>query len=232
MEKDKQATLGRIGELGVLAVLRGPSPDLTLEAVAALVEAGLFGIEITYSTPNAIEVVRALAKRFGDEIVLGMGTLTQEEQAAAAHEAGARFIVSPHCDELLADAMLETGLAVMIGAFTPSEIVRAHRLGSDVVKLFPGSQAGPSYLRALRGPYPDIPLMPTGGVNAENVADWFAAGAYAVGAGGALCPRTWIEEQRFGQITERASAFVEAVQRARPPEGELGQGRKGQASDG
>ena len=211
----KQNTLDRIRELGLLAVLRGPSPELTLKMVEALVNGGVFGIEITYSTPNATDVVRSLAKQFGDDILLGMGTLTVPEQAAEAQAAGARFIVSPHCEDQLARAMVDSGLAAMIGAFTPSEVVQAHQLGSDVVKLFPGSQGGPKYMKALRGPFPDIPMMPTGGVSADNVGEWFVAGAYAVGAGSALCPRTWAEEGRFDDITQRAQAFVEGVQKAR-----------------
>ncbi len=144
-----------------------------------------------------------------------MGTLTVPEQAAEARAAGARFIVSPHCEDPLARAMVDSSLAVMIGAFTPSEVVRARQLGADVVKLFPGSQGGPKYMEALRGPFPDIPLMPTGGVSADNVGAWFAAGAYAVGAGSALCPRAWAEEGRFDEITQRAQAFVDALEEAR-----------------
>ena len=212
---EKQNTLDRIHELGLLAVLRGPSPELTLKMVGAPFDGGVFGIEITYSTPNATAVVQALAKRYGDPILLGMGTLTVPNQAAEAQAAGARFIVSPHCEERLARAMVDTRLAVMIGALTPSEVARAHRRGSDVVKLFPGSQGGPKYMKALRGPFPDIPMMPSGGVSSENVGEWFAAGAYAVGAGSALCPRDWAAEGRFDDITQRAQAFVEAVQKAR-----------------
>ena len=213
----KQDTLDRIRELGLLAVLRGPSPELTMKMVEALVNGGVSGIEITFSTPNATDVVRSLAMQYGDDILLGMGTLAVPEQAAEAQAAGARFIVSPHCEDQLARAMVNSGSVVMIGAFTPSEVVRAHRLGSDVVKLFPGSQGGPKYMKALRGPFPDIPLMPTGGVSAGNVGEWFAAGAFAVGAGSALCPSTWAEEGRFNDITKGAQAFVEAVQKARSP---------------
>ena len=231
MKLEKQATLDRISELGLLAVLRGPSPDLTLQAVGALVEEGVYGIEITFTTPNALEVVRNLHEKFGDDIMLGMGTLTRPEHAEAANEAGARFIVSPHCDEVLARAMTDTGLAVMIGAYTPSEIMRARQLGSDVVKLFPGSQGGPKYLKALRGPYPDIPIMPTGGVNAENLTEWFNAGAFGVGAGSALCPRAWMEERRLDEIKVRAASFVEAVRLARSPETDVGEGRKDRSPD-
>ena len=212
---NKQDTLDRIHELGLLAVLRGPSPELTLAMVDALVDGGVLGIEITYTTPNAVDVVRSLDEKYGDQIMLGMGTLTKPEQAAEAKMAGARFIVSQHLEEELALAMVNTGLAVMVGALTPSEVVHAYRLGSNVVKLFPGSQGGPKYMKALRGPFPDIPMMPTGGVNIDNIGDWFAAGAFAVGAGSNLCPLAWAKEGRFDEIKANAAEFVNIVQTAR-----------------
>jgi 2-dehydro-3-deoxyphosphogluconate aldolase / (4S)-4-hydroxy-2-oxoglutarate aldolase len=212
---DKATTLTKIRELGLLAVIRGPSRDLTIQMVDALVAGGVPGIEITYSTPQAEEVVRALRVRHGDRILLGMGTLTRPEQAAAAQDAGAQFLVSPHTDPALAQAMTATGLAVMMGALTPSEVFLSHSLGSDVVKLFPGSIGGPSYLKALRGPFPDIPLMPTGGVSENNLKDWFAAGAFAVGAGSNLCPKELAQAGKFDEISAIAGAFAQAVHAAR-----------------
>jgi 2-dehydro-3-deoxyphosphogluconate aldolase/(4S)-4-hydroxy-2-oxoglutarate aldolase len=214
---DKQTTLQRIKDLGLVAVLRGPSPELTVQMVAALVAGGVKGIEITYSTPNAPQVVHSLASQFGDEIVLGMGTLTRPEQALEAQQASAAFLVSPHCNETLAKAMVQTGLVVMVGALTPTEVFNAYQFGSDIVKVFPGALVGPSYFKSLRGPYPHIPLMPTGGVSVDNVAEWFASGAVAVGAGSELCPPQWAKEGRFDAITRRAREFVAAVQAARAP---------------
>ncbi|MCJ7536247.1 MAG: bifunctional 4-hydroxy-2-oxoglutarate aldolase/2-dehydro-3-deoxy-phosphogluconate aldolase [Anaerolineales bacterium] len=211
----KQKTLERVRELGLLAVIRGPSPEVTLETVAALIEGGVLGIEITYTTPQAADVVQNLDKKFGEQILLGMGTLTKIEQIKEARDAGARFIVSPHLEPELADAMVASGLGVMIGALTPSEIVQAFNIGSDVVKVFPGSLGGPAYMKALRGPFPDIPMMPTGGVNPDNLVAWFKAGAVAVGAGSSLCPAAWAKEGRFKDITQRAKEFVEAVEMAR-----------------
>ena len=212
---NKTETLAKIHKIGLLAVIRGPSQELTLQMVEALVQGGVTGIEITYTTPNAAEVVRDLERRFGEEIVLGMGTLTQPAQASEARAAGARFLVSPHTEAALAQAMVATGLPVMMGALTPSEVVQANSLGADVIKIFPGSLVGPSYLKALRGPFPTIKMMPTGGVSVDNVADWFAAGAVAVGAGGELCPTAWAKEGRFDDIVNRAKEFVRAVQAAR-----------------
>ena len=212
----KNETLAKIKQLGLLAVIRGPSPELTLKMVDALMAGGVFGIEITYSTPNAPQVVQSLAQKYGTEIMLGMGTLVEPEQAAEAVQAGANFLVSPHCEKTLAEAMVATGLPVMIGALTPTEVMQAYRIGSDVVKIFPGSLVGPDYIKTLRGPYPYIPMMPTGGVNVENIADWFAAGVFAVGAGSNLCPTAWAKAGRFDDITATARSFVEAVNKAKP----------------
>lgn len=212
---NKQETLEQIQRLGLVAVLRGPSEELTIKMVEALVAGGVQGIEITYSTPNAPAVVRDLNERFGDRILLGMGTLTEPAQADEAHAAGARFLVSPHTDPELAAVMAATGLPFMMGGLTPSEIRLAHKLGSDVVKLFPGSLGGSDYLKSLKGPFPHIAIMPTGGVNKDNVGVWFAAGAFAVGAGSELCPMAWAKEGRFDDITQRAHEFVVAVQSAR-----------------
>jgi 2-dehydro-3-deoxyphosphogluconate aldolase/(4S)-4-hydroxy-2-oxoglutarate aldolase len=156
-----------------------------------------------------------LEDAYGSQILLGMGTLTTIQHVEQAVEAGARFIVSPHCEERLAQAMIATDLVTMIGAFTPSEIMKAHRLGSDIVKLYPGSLGTPAYLKSLHAPFPDIPIMPTGGVSVDNVKEWFDAGAFAVGAGSSLCPSAWALEGRFEEITKRAKAFVKEVEKAR-----------------
>ncbi len=207
----KEETLNRLKALGLVAVIRGPSPELTLRMVDALVAGGVLGIEITYTTPDAAAVARALDRAFGERILLGMGTLTRPEQAAEALDAGARFLVSPVTDEALGRAMAATGLPIMLGALTPTEVWRAHQLGSDVVKLFPGSAVGPEYVKALRGPFPDIRLMPTGGVDEHNVGDWFRAGVFAVGAGSQLSPAKLAKEGKFDEITAVARRFAAAI---------------------
>jgi 2-dehydro-3-deoxyphosphogluconate aldolase/(4S)-4-hydroxy-2-oxoglutarate aldolase len=214
----KKLVLEKVKALGLLAVIRGPSPDMTLKMVDALVEAGVVGIEITYSTPQAAQVVRDLNEKYNDSILLGMGTLTKPGQATEAKGAGAKFIVSPHTSISLAQAMVESGLLVMMGALTPSEVVQAYELGSDIVKIFPGSLGGPKYMKSLRGPLPHIPMMPTGGVSATNVGNWFNAGAVAVGAGSALCPTNMAKEGRFEEITMIAREFRLAVEKAKKQE--------------
>ena len=201
---EKEKTLQAIQDKGLLAVIRGPSPDLTLKMVEALIEGGVTGIEITFTTPNALEVVRSLDQEYGSGITLGMGTLTKPTHAEEAKSAGASFLVSPHIEENLAKAMTDSGLPVMMGAHTPSEVMKGWNLKSDVIKLFPGSLGGPGYMKALKGPFPEIPMMPTGGVSEANLGDWFSAGAFAVGAGSKLCPKELAVQGEFQKIKESA----------------------------
>ncbi len=216
--KTKKEVLQRIKDVGLLAVIRGPSKELTIKMVEALFKGGVIGIEITYTTPQAEEVVAVLKGSYGDDILLGMGTLTKPEQAESAKDAGANFLVSPVCEAQLVKAMVKTGLVTMAGALTPTEIFQTYTLGVDVIKVFPGSLTGPKYLKAIHGPLPDIDLMPTGGVSKENIKDWFAAGAIAVGAGSALCPKTLAYEGKFDEISKIASEFVDIVNSSRQKE--------------
>lgn len=211
---EKNIILNNLKAAGLIAVIRGPSLDLTLKMVDALCKGGVSGIEITYSTPNAAQVVYSLAQTFADNIILGMGTITRPDQVREAVDAGAQFLVSPIYEQELGQAMVDTGLPVMIGALTPTEIYQAYCLGSDVVKVFPGSLVGPSYVKALRGPFPYIPIMPTGGVSPANVKDWFAAGVFGVGAGSELCPPVLAKEGKFNEITNKAAEFVDEVRKA------------------
>jgi 2-dehydro-3-deoxyphosphogluconate aldolase / (4S)-4-hydroxy-2-oxoglutarate aldolase len=209
MEPDR--TLKRTEELGVV---RGESPEAALEVVGALIEGGVLGIEITFTTPEAPRVISDLAREYGDSILLGAGTVTTREQVEQSAEAGSTFLVSPGSDPDLLPTMLQTGLLVLPGVLTPSELMLARGLGAPAVKLFPGSSGGPSYLKALRGPFPDVPFVPTGGVALDNIADWFAAGALAVGAGSALAPSS-LEGRDRGEVVENARRFAEAVRAAR-----------------
>lgn len=212
---NKQEMLEKVKELGLLAVIRGPSAELTIQMVEALIKGGVLGIEITYSTPNAEDVVKNLSSKYGGKIVLGMGTLTKTGQAASAKAAGANFLVSPICEPELIKAMIGSGLLTMAGALTPTEVFQAYTLGSDVVKVFPGSLGGPSYIKALKGPFPYVPMMPTGGVSAANAADWFKAGVVAVGAGSELCPPDLAKAGKFDEITQKAADFVAVIKSSR-----------------
>lgn len=211
---NRDQTLERVGELGLLAVVRGESRPAALEVVTALVEGGVLGIEITFTTPEAELVMADLRDEYGDRILLGAGTIEEPGQVEQAVAGGATFLVSPGCDPELVSLMLGTDLAVMPGILTPTELMLARRLGVEVFKLFPGSLGGPSYLKALRGPFPDAVLIPTGGVSEENVHDWFAAGAFAVGAGGALAPAVIKDEQHREEVVARARSFAQAARDA------------------
>ena len=212
---NKIEVLAKVRELGLLAVVRGPSPELTVKMVDALVAGGVLGIEITYSTPSAEQVVRTIRDKYGSKILLGMGTLTRPEQVLEASQAGASFIVSPVCESGLVTSMVASGLLTMAGALTPTEVFQAFNLGVDVVKIFPGSLGGPAYIKALKGPFPNIPMMPTGGVNTGNVAEWFNTGVVAVGAGSELCPPQLARDGKFEEITKLAADFVQVVKKAR-----------------
>jgi len=212
---DKQAILKRIAELGLLAVLRAPDPAGARRAVDALVEAGVLGIEITYSTPDAASVIADVKQRYGDEVLVGAGTLVTRAQVAEAAEAGASYLVSPGLDDEVVASMRAKGLPAMAGVLTPTEVMRGVRLGLDVMKLFPGSLGGPSYLRSLRGPFADVSFMPTGGVSADNVGDWLAAGAIAVGAGGELASAGDISSGDFARIRDNGRRFLAAIREAR-----------------
>lgn len=207
--------LDRARSTGVLAVLRAPSPELALEASEAIIRGGVTGIEVTFSTPDAPGVIRELIARHGDAAHIGAGTVTTVDQAEAAADAGAEFLVSPGTLPALTRAMLDTGRVVMTGAMTPTEVMGALELGVDVVKIFPASLGGPSYLGALRGPFPDAPLMPTGGVTPDNLADWFGAGAVAVGAGGDLANGASIAASDWADIEQRSARFAASLAAAR-----------------
>lgn len=195
----------------LVAVVRAPSPKLALEAASVLIDNGITGIEITFTTPDAAVAIEKCVERHGEEALIGAGTILTTDQVTAASQAGADFLVSPGTDGDLADAMVNTGLAVMTGVLSPTEIMKALSHGVHVMKVFPGSLGGPGYLGALKGPFPDLRFMPTGGVSAKNLGDWLSQGAFAVGAGGDLVPSRALAVGDFDDIRERAGAYVAAL---------------------
>lgn len=215
MELTQASVLEALRQAAVIAVVRAPDAASALRGVEALVAGGVTGIEITYSTPDAPSVIGRIAERYGDSVVLGAGTVRTRRQASDAAKAGARFLVTPGSSDELAEAMLATGATVLLGALTPTEVMRVQELGAHAVKVFPASLGGPGYLRALRAPFPEVPFVPTGGVSAANVAEWLEAGVVAVGAGGELCSAADLAERRYLAVEERARAFVKAVERWR-----------------
>lgn len=205
--------LERLSKVGVIAVLRAPSSESAVRAAETLVSEGITGIEVTYSTPDAAAAITRIRANHGDAVYLGAGTVLTKAHAREAVDAGAEFLVSPGIDADVATTMVGLGVPAMLGALTPTEVMRASALGATVVKVFPASLGGPSYLAALRAPFPDVPLMPTGGVNAANLVDWFRAGAVAVGAGGDLVPKALLTAGDWTGIAAIARSFRQSFDR-------------------
>jgi 2-dehydro-3-deoxyphosphogluconate aldolase/(4S)-4-hydroxy-2-oxoglutarate aldolase len=206
----------RIADVGVMPVVRAASAGLALHAVDALVAGGIPVIEITLTVPGALGVLRQVADRFGDSVLLGAGTVLQADQARAALDAGAQFIVSPGLNLALLELGQTLDVPVIPGALTPSEIMAALRHGAQWVKIFPCSAlGGASYLRALRGPFPDLNMLPTGGVSLANAAEHLAAGAAALGLGSELVKPAELQAGQHASLRERAQQLVSIVRAAR-----------------
>ena len=205
-----------IREIGIIPVIRADSPDAAIAVVDALAEAGLVIAEITMTVPRAIDAIDAVSKRFADRMLVGAGTVTDADTARRAADVGAEFVVSPCLVREVIDAARGAGVAVLPGALTPTEVFEAHSAGADMVKVFPAQNVGgASYLRALRGPFPDIPLVPTGGVTLANVREMFDAGAAAVGVGSELISKDALARRDYRAIGALARQFVGAVRQAR-----------------
>ena len=212
---DKAVVVARIKAERVVAVIRTDSIDRALGAARAVIAGGFRAIEITYSFPEATEAIAKLSELNDNDLLIGAGTILNRQHVHDAVGAGARFLVSPCVLPDVIDAAHELQVAIIPGAFTPTEIYTAHSLGADIVKIFPAVNFGPEYLKAVRGPLPNIPIMPTSGVDAANVADWFRAGAVAVGAVSSVLDPALIRSGDWNELTKRAREFIEAVRAAR-----------------
>jgi len=200
---------------GIVAVIRMKDPNKLQAVVDAIAEGGIRALEITMTVPGAVDLIRDLAPRLPEGFILGAGTVLDAETVARVADAGARYVVSPVFRRSVIEACHARDLAAMPGCFTPTEILDAWDAGADIVKVFPATTLGPSYLKDVRAPLPQVKLMPTGGVTVENAGDWIRAGAAAIGAGSSLVDAKAIEGRRFDEIMARARAFVDAVRGAR-----------------
>jgi 2-dehydro-3-deoxyphosphogluconate aldolase/(4S)-4-hydroxy-2-oxoglutarate aldolase len=215
-EMNKQDVLGRIREVGVVPVVRASSAEEALQAVEAIKAGGVPILEITMTVPRAQSVIERVADRYGDEVVVGAGTVLDAETALACIRAGAQFVVSPALNLETIACCRRYGVAVMPGALTPTEIVQAWTAGADFVKVFPaGALGGASYIKSLKAPLPQIELVPTGGVSLKTGSDFIKAGASALGVGADLVDIKALREGQANLITERARQFVELVREAR-----------------
>jgi 2-dehydro-3-deoxyphosphogluconate aldolase/(4S)-4-hydroxy-2-oxoglutarate aldolase len=211
----KSAIIQRLLEPGVIAIIRADSSEQIVEAAGALLEGGITAMEVTMTTPDALAVITAVARKFGDQILIGVGTVTDPGTARAAVAAGAEFIVTPVTKpEVIAVAnQLEKPIAS--GAFTPTECLLAHESGADFVKLFPADLGGPAYIKTLLAPLPMLRIVPTGGVTPETAAAFLQAGSVALGAGSSLVSKEILQNRDWPTLTKRAKAFIQAVQAAR-----------------
>jgi 2-dehydro-3-deoxyphosphogluconate aldolase/(4S)-4-hydroxy-2-oxoglutarate aldolase len=209
------ATLAAIESTGVVAVVRLNDAGAFRDVSAALIEGGVRTIEVTMTVPGAVALIESLAVSGPDDLIVGAGTVLDAETARQVILAGARFVVGP----VLRPAVIELGhrydVAVIPGCFTPTEIFTAWEAGADIVKVFPATALGPAFFRDVRGPLPQVRLMPTGGVTRENAGDWIAAGAVAIGVGTALVDAKAVSARRFDLLSANARHFIDAVRVAR-----------------
>jgi 2-dehydro-3-deoxyphosphogluconate aldolase/(4S)-4-hydroxy-2-oxoglutarate aldolase len=206
----------RIGEIGIVPVVRAATVEDATRAVEAICAGGIPILEITMTVPNAISVIRHVVREHGSAALIGAGTVTTGEQAEQCIRAGAEFVVSPGLStHVLAVALACAKLAIP-GALTPTELMHAQDNGAKLIKIFPcGNVGGAKYLQSLRGPFPHVALIPTGGVSTSNAADYIAAGAFALGVGGDLINAAALREGNVAKITQAARELVEAVRAAR-----------------
>jgi 2-dehydro-3-deoxyphosphogluconate aldolase / (4S)-4-hydroxy-2-oxoglutarate aldolase len=206
----------KIGEIGIVPVVRAGSVDEANRAVEAICAGGIPVVEITMTVPNAISVIREVAKRYGSDVLIGAGTVTTAEQAEECLSAGAEFLVSPGLAVSVLTAAKDHSKLAIPGALTPTELMAAQEHGARLVKIFPcGNVGGAKYLKSLKAPFPHAALIPTGGVNAANAAEFIAAGAFALGVGADLVDATALREGDLEKISNGARELVRAVQSAR-----------------
>jgi len=203
--------LQQIRESKIVAILRGVDPAAVPDVAAALYAGGVRCLEITLNSKGALNVIQTLTGRMGEQLLIGAGTVLDEHEAAAAIDAGARFIISPTLDIPTIQKTKERGAVSIPGAFTATEILTAHRGGADIIKMFPAS-VGVGYFKDLRGPLPHIPLMPTGGVNLDNILDFHHAGAVAFGIGSALVDgRRQVTDEYLRHLQALAVQYSNAI---------------------
>ncbi len=214
----KQEVSKRVVEVGIVPVVRASSPREAMLAAEAVCAGGVPVVEVTMTVPGAVDVIAQLTKSMGSEVLIGAGTVLDAETAQRCLDAGAEFFVSPGFDLETVKFANRAGKLMMAGALTPTEVITAWKAGSDFVKVFPcGTVGGAKYIKALKAPLPNIPMIPTGGVNLQTAADFIRAGAAALGIGGELVSVAALRSGDIRSITEAARQYVQIVREARQP---------------
>jgi len=212
---ERQQALEVIEQTGVIAIMRAQSSDQLLQAADAILAGGVQAIEVTMTTPGALDVIAEARKRYGAELLFGAGTVLDPETGRAAILAGAQFIVAPTLNLGLIELCQRYSIPVMPGAYTPTEALTAWEAGADIVKIFPAEVGGPAYLKAIRAPLPQLKLCPVGGVDLDTSADFIKSGAACLGVGSALINQKLVDSGDFAELTRRAVRFREEVDKGR-----------------
>jgi 2-dehydro-3-deoxyphosphogluconate aldolase/(4S)-4-hydroxy-2-oxoglutarate aldolase len=211
----KAEIISRLTDPGIIAVVRAQKAEQVSPLAEALLAGGVIAIEITMTTPNAIQAIRDARQKFGDRALIGVGTVLDAATCHAAIEAGAQFVVSPICRTELISIARAADRPIMLGAYSPTEAQLAHEAGADFIKIFPADALGPAYIKALKAPLPHLRMVPTSGIDVHNVGDFLKAGCVAVGVGSQLVSSKILQESNWPELTSRARAFVNAARAAR-----------------
>ncbi len=213
--RSRSEVVSMLADPGIIAVVRAQRPDQVIPMSQALIAGGVVAIEITMTTPNAIDAIREACELTGDRALFGVGTVLDVDTCRAALAAGAEFVVTPICRTELIAIAHAAGRPIMIGAYTPTEAQLAHEAGADFIKIFPADTLGPGYMKNIRAPLPHLRIVPTGGVDVQNVGDFLKAGCVAVGVGSSLVSAKILREADWPALTRKAAEFVEAARNAK-----------------
>lgn len=208
---DREKIASQIMAEGLVAIMRVSRPELAMPLATALVAGGIRAVELTMSIPNALETVRTIDRELGGEILLGVGTVIDDDTCRAAIDAGAKYIVSPVTRPSLVRVAHAMDRPVMLGAYTPTEAQTAHEAGSDFVKIFPADTLGPGYIKSLLAPLPHLKIVPTGGVNLDTMEAFLAAGSAALGTGSALLKKEIIAGENWGELERLARRYADKL---------------------
>jgi 2-dehydro-3-deoxyphosphogluconate aldolase/(4S)-4-hydroxy-2-oxoglutarate aldolase len=211
----KPQILDRILNPGIVAIIRADSSEQLIDATGALCEGGVTGVEITMTTPNALQVIADVHKKFGDKVLIGVGSVLDTETARLAILAGAQFVVTPITRPEVIRLCNRYGKPIASGAYTPTECLTAHESGADFVKLFPADQCGPTYIKNILAPLPMLRIIPTGGVTVSTAASFIHAGGVALAAGSSLVSKEVLKHREWTKLSETAASFVAAIRTAR-----------------
>ena len=211
----KPEIIQRLLDPGIVAIIRADSSDQLMAVAEALLAGGVTAMEVTMTTPNALKVIAEVTARFGDKVLMGVGSVLDPETCRAAILAGAEFVVTPVTKPEVIRMCNRYGKPIASGAFTPTECLLAHESGADFVKLFPAELAGPKYIRNILAPLPMLQIIPTGGVTPETAAEFLDAGCVALGAGSSLVSKEILASRDWRRLVGRATEFVTAVRKAR-----------------